>query len=115
MAVVFFSLPDRRLEESVRFFTAALAIRETGAAYFNLGTALFDLRRDAEAEQAFCAALRLQPDYVQAHVSLADVLQRQGRTAEAAEVRKRAEQLQGSAKASVNGKPRGDAPGSPNR
>ena len=71
---VYYLLPDRRLDESVRFFTAALASWETGAAYLNLGAALFDLQRYAEAEQAFRAALRLQPDYAQAHSCLAETL-----------------------------------------
>lgn len=83
LGLVYYLLPDRRLDESVRFFTAALAIWETGAAYLNLGAALVDLQRYAEAEQVFRAALRLQPDYAHAHLGLAEVLQLQNRVEEA--------------------------------
>lgn len=93
LGAVYFYRPERRLDESVRFFTVALAIRETAAGYFNLGTALRLLERDAEAERAYRAAIRLQPDYVQAYLDLADVLQRQGQTAEATALQKQAAQL----------------------
>ncbi len=94
LAMVYFHHPERQLEESVRFFIVALALQETAAGYFNLGVALKSLERHAEAAQAFRAALRLQPDYVQAYLDLADVLERQSQTAEAAALRERAAQLQ---------------------
>jgi uncharacterized protein HemY len=83
-----------KLQQSVRFFTVARAIRETAAGYFNLGMALGQLQRYAEAERAFRSALRRQPDYVQACLALADVLERQSQTAEAAALRERAARLQ---------------------
>jgi serine/threonine-protein kinase len=83
LGLVYYVLPDRRLDESVRFFTAALAIWETGAAYLNLGAALFDLHRYSEAEQAYRAALRLQPDYAQAHFCLSETLSELNRVEEA--------------------------------
>lgn len=94
LGLIYYCLPHPQHEEAVRFFTAALAIRETSAAYFNLATALTELKRYPEAEQAFRSALRLQPDYVQAHLDLAGVLERRGQTAEAAALRVRAAQLQ---------------------
>jgi len=94
LGLVYYCLPRPQQEEAVRFFTAALAIRETSAAYFNLATALADLKRYPEAERAFRSALRLQPDYVQAQLNLADLLERRGQTAEAAALRQRAAQLQ---------------------
>jgi len=94
LGLAYYSLPDDRYEEAVRFITAALAIRETDTGYLILGWALSELRRDAEAEQAFRSALRLQPEYVQARLFLAEVLERQGRTAEAAAWREEAAQLQ---------------------
>jgi serine/threonine-protein kinase len=98
LAVAYFYRPEPELDESVRFFTVALAIRETAAGYFNLGLALGQLQRYAEAAQAFRSALRLQPDYVQACLALADVLERQSQTAEAAALRERAARLQNAGK-----------------
>ena len=103
LGVVYFYQPEPQLDESVRFFTVALAIRETSAGYLNLGEALKSLERYAEAEQAFRSALRLQPDYVQAQLDLADVLQRTGQTAAAAALQEQAAQLQQAGKKKAAG------------
>jgi serine/threonine-protein kinase len=83
LAIVYFSLPEHRLDESMRFFTAALAIRETAPAYLNLGMVFSELHRYAESELAFRSALRLQPDYAHAHLYLASVLKELHRNEEA--------------------------------
>jgi tetratricopeptide (TPR) repeat protein len=78
-------IPGRRPDESIRFYTAALAIRETAATYQNLGGILFELERDSEAEQAFRSAARMRPDWVVPHLDLAKLLAKQERLNEALE------------------------------
>ena len=56
---------------------------EYAAAHFNLGNALSELGRTAEAAAAFRAALRIKPDYVKAHYNLGNVLREDGRLDEA--------------------------------
>jgi tetratricopeptide (TPR) repeat protein len=78
-------ISERRPDESIRFYTAALAIRETAATYQNLGGVLLDLQRDSEAEQAFRSAARMRPDWVHPHLDLVKLLAEQDRLDEALE------------------------------
>jgi len=64
---------------------AGLSIREDPSLYFVEGNAWFYLGKDRQAENAFRQALRLQPGNRSAHHNLGIVLQREGRTKEAAE------------------------------
>jgi serine/threonine-protein kinase len=50
-----------RLDEAADGFRRSLAIKETAAAWGNLGTVLFDQRRYADAVEAFEHAVRLKP------------------------------------------------------
>jgi predicted O-linked N-acetylglucosamine transferase (SPINDLY family) len=52
-------------------------------AQFNLGVLLVNLNDQAGAEQAYRAALALAPHFIQAHLNLGTVLERQGRPDEA--------------------------------
>jgi predicted O-linked N-acetylglucosamine transferase (SPINDLY family) len=52
-------------------------------AHFNLGVLLANLRRDAEAEQAYRAAMARMPNFVQAHLNVGTVLERLDRPEEA--------------------------------
>jgi tetratricopeptide (TPR) repeat protein len=76
---------ERRPDESVRYYTAALAIRETAATYQNLGGVLAELKRYSEAEQAFRSAARMRPDWLFPHLDLAKLLAGQDRLDEALE------------------------------
>lgn len=89
LGLAYYSHPQPRYEESVRFVTAALAIREADSAYWLLGMALKELQRYPEAEQAFRGALRLQPQYVQAQLQLAEVLAAEEKWSEAADAFRR--------------------------
>jgi tetratricopeptide (TPR) repeat protein len=79
-------ISDRRPDESVRFLTAALAIRETAATYQNLAARFVELQRYSEAEQAFRSAARLRPDWVYPRLDLVELLAGQGRLDEALEI-----------------------------
>lgn len=83
LALAHYSRADPKLEESIRYATAAAAIRQTDTTYFLMGMALLDLQRYLEAEQAFRAAIGLQPEYALAHVYLAQSLHAQNRLEEA--------------------------------
>jgi len=54
-------------------------------AHTNLGLALYNQGREAEAIEHYLQALRIKPDYVIAHNNLGATLDNQGRTAEAIE------------------------------
>lgn len=73
---------------------------------FSLGQALFEAHEFAEAEQAFAAAARLQPDLMMAHMRLAECLVALQRHAEARQPAEIARQL---AIAQHHVGPRGDA------
>jgi tetratricopeptide (TPR) repeat protein len=78
---------DRRWEEAVKWDTRAMQVRPEAAAAYNLGTALMQLNRNAEAEAAFRAGLacRVQPAElrVACGVNLAVAIGRQGRADDA--------------------------------
>jgi tetratricopeptide (TPR) repeat protein/serine/threonine protein kinase len=70
--------------ERVRFLQAALALRpQSPAVYSNLGGALYDQGKLAEAEAASRKAIELQPDYAFAYGNLGDALGAQGKLAQA--------------------------------
>jgi Flp pilus assembly protein TadD len=74
-----------RPEEAIRFASVAVAIRPRSfAAHNNLGIALKDARRLAEAALEFRAALRIWPDGAYARNNLGNVLAEQGKLEEAA-------------------------------
>ena len=61
-----------QLDESIRYFTAAVAIRPSNAvAHNNLGACLIDAGRVDEAIYCYREAIRLQPDLAKAHNNLA--------------------------------------------
>jgi serine/threonine-protein kinase len=71
-------------EDSVRYFTAALAIRPRSATvHYNLGIALYNQRKLPEAVAEYKEALRLRPDDARAHNNLGLALQAQGKLPEA--------------------------------
>src|SRR5262249_24879013 len=73
-----------QLEEAVRAYLLARALRPTSAAvHNNLGNALHGLGRHAEAEAAYRDALRLQPDLPELHYNLGVALYDQQRHAAA--------------------------------
>src|SRR5262249_54479177 len=83
---LYFSQPPR-LEEAVRYLTAARALRPgSTAVHNNLGLALEDLGRWAEAEACFREALRLKPDHAGAYMNLGNALHDQGKHEAALEV-----------------------------
>jgi superkiller protein 3 len=71
--------PSRQLEEAIRYYTAALALRpHNPAACVNLGNALGS-RGDLDgAIRAYREALKGHPDYAAAHERLALALEREG-------------------------------------
>jgi serine/threonine protein kinase/Flp pilus assembly protein TadD len=69
---------------AARVFTGCILHRpDHAAAYLGRGVAHFRLRRPTEAEADFRQALRLRPDYPQAHNNLCSALAAEGRHAEA--------------------------------
>jgi len=83
LALAYHLAPASQLEESVRYHTAALAIRQTAATYQNLGYVLIRMHRDAEAERTLRSAARMQPDWALPHIHLAILLAGQDRLKEA--------------------------------
>jgi serine/threonine protein kinase/Flp pilus assembly protein TadD len=74
----------RRLEEVIRLWTVAVAVRpQSAAAHLNLGHAFKDNGRLDQAEAECREAIRLQKDYLDARINLALVLQEKGRLDEA--------------------------------
>ncbi len=68
------------LESAATQFTESLRLRpDTPAAHYNVGNALFHLRRWSEAAGHFREALALSPEYGLAHQGLAMALQSEGR------------------------------------
>ncbi|MGQ0614418.1 MAG: tetratricopeptide repeat protein [Planctomycetaceae bacterium] len=76
---------ERRYEEAIRCYYAALAVRPRSAGvWLNLGIALRDMRRGgAEEIRAFERALALEPRYTVAWVNLGDAIWSSGRLADA--------------------------------
>jgi serine/threonine protein kinase/Flp pilus assembly protein TadD len=73
-----------RLEEAVRYLTAALALKpDSPPAHLNLGSALWKHGRHEEALAAFRKAVALKRDYAEAHGHLGDALLARGRLDEA--------------------------------
>ncbi len=78
------SLDPPRLEESIRHYTAAVALRpRSGVALFNLAWTLADKGDHEEAIATAREAIRLQPRFLGGHRGLAHALVRAGRRAEA--------------------------------
>jgi tetratricopeptide (TPR) repeat protein len=73
-----------RLEEAIRFYTAALVLRpQSPGVYFNLGNALGKQGRVDEALAAFRKAIELSPEYAAPRCNLANLLADAGRLDEA--------------------------------
>jgi serine/threonine-protein kinase len=69
-----------RLEEGIRFYTAAVAVRsDSPNAHLWLGVALAKRGKLGEAQEAFEKVLRLQPDYAEVHSNLGLALYQQGK------------------------------------
>jgi serine/threonine-protein kinase len=69
-----------RLDEAIRFYTAAVAVRDDSpAANVWLGLALVDRGRLDEAQKALEKVDRLRPDIPEAHAILGQVLQKKGK------------------------------------
>ncbi|HBI45084.1 MAG TPA: hypothetical protein DDY78_19830 [Planctomycetales bacterium] len=88
-------LDPPQLEEAVRFFTAAVALRPlSSAARIGLGLTLARLGRLDEAVAQYHKAIELKPDYARTHVDLANALRDKGRLGEAAAECRRAIELE---------------------
>jgi tetratricopeptide (TPR) repeat protein len=69
------SAPRPKTEESLRFYTAAVALNPASPGLRNnFGTALTDAKRPAEAEAEFRAAIKAKPDYAIAYSNLGNAL-----------------------------------------
>jgi tetratricopeptide (TPR) repeat protein/tRNA A-37 threonylcarbamoyl transferase component Bud32 len=68
-----------RLEEAIRYYTAAVAIRpKSPGVHLNLGNALHDRGDLQGAVAAYREAIRLKPDYAEAHSNLGITLRARG-------------------------------------
>jgi tetratricopeptide (TPR) repeat protein len=83
------------LTAALEFYEAAIKVRpEFPEAEYQRGTALFQLNRPAEAENAFRTAIKLREGWSQPHVMLANLLLRSGKQDEALSLFDRALQLE---------------------
>jgi tetratricopeptide (TPR) repeat protein len=72
-------IPRQELDEAMRFYTAAVALRPRNApARFCLGHVLDHLGKRAEAMVEFRKAVEIQPNYALAHYRIGNLLHRQG-------------------------------------
>jgi serine/threonine-protein kinase len=86
---------EKRGEQAIGFYRAALAVRPTSPGIHNcLGCALLRLGRLDEAEAAFRRAIRLEPDFPKAHSNLGSTLARKGDLEGALAAHRRALELQ---------------------
>jgi tetratricopeptide (TPR) repeat protein len=69
--------------DAVTLFERAVGVADSGVARTNLGEALLNRERNAEAAEQFRAALRLDPSLSEAHNSLGLILEGEGRPDEA--------------------------------
>jgi tetratricopeptide (TPR) repeat protein len=73
-----------KLREAIQSYQQALALQaDAPVVHFNLGLCFKSLRDDTGAEKAYRAALQYRPEYPEALLSLALLLERQGRYQEA--------------------------------
>jgi superkiller protein 3 len=90
LARYFESANPPRLEEAVRYYTAALAIRpRTAAVHSNLGTALHRQGRRAEAMAEYRRAIASEPEFAAAYSNLGFALCEEKQFAEAEDVVRR--------------------------
>jgi serine/threonine protein kinase/tetratricopeptide (TPR) repeat protein len=83
-----------RVEEAIGFYRAAVARRpQSPGACYNLGIALGEQRKSAEAEAAYRRAIELKPDFPEAYVNLGNVLRVQGKLQEAEAAHRKAIEL----------------------
>jgi tetratricopeptide (TPR) repeat protein len=79
LAMALRELKPPRSSEAVRFFMASVAIRpQSPGSHLNLGVVLYDKGDWDEAIACFKEALRLKPDYAEAHNDLGNVYTRLG-------------------------------------
>jgi serine/threonine-protein kinase len=84
-----------QLDEAIRFYTAALALRgQSPGVYVNFGVVQMRRGRLDEAITAYQRAIELKPDYGQAYCNLGLALVRRGRPDEALDACRKAQQLQ---------------------
>jgi serine/threonine-protein kinase len=77
-------LDPPHLEEAIRFYTAALSLRNRSpGAHLNIAGALLDKGQVDEAIAAYTQAIQLKEDYTEAHIGLGKALLEKGRLKEA--------------------------------
>jgi serine/threonine protein kinase len=87
LAEMFFVGPPRSLEETVRYCTAAIALRpDSGIAHYRLGRTLFLLRRLDDSIAAYRRLVAVDPQHRLGHRALAGLLAMTGRPDEAISV-----------------------------
>ncbi len=77
-------------EQAVELIGKALSLRQTSQFWSNLAVALLGLNRLEEARRACGRALELDPGMIEAHLNLAQVLDREQKPAESAEYYRKA-------------------------
>ncbi len=86
LAELLWTLEPPQLEEAVRYYTAAVALRpDSYGLRINLGNQLKDQQKWEEAIGQYRAALAIQPDLAIAHSNLGRALTKQGKLQEAVE------------------------------
>jgi tetratricopeptide (TPR) repeat protein len=76
---------EGRLTEALATFREAIKLKPSARDHYNVGNILATFGRDSEAEEAYRSAVKLWPDYAQAHCNLADMLVKRGNFSEAVE------------------------------